>query len=182
MTLMSDRLTDEEEKEVMAEEAMAEKAAAAIADKPVTAERAPGEAVVEAVPPSLIPETAGAVYPPGQRGRGRAPSEIMWLKLRRNRTAMFGLYLLVALYGSAILAGFLAPYKYDDAVHEMPFYPPMLTRIHIFDEEGGLGRPFVYGITPVPFQHATYQDDPTKKYPIRFFVRGSSYHILWIIR
>jgi peptide/nickel transport system permease protein len=106
----------------------------------------------------------------------------MWLKLRRNRTAMFGLYLLGALYLSAILAGFLAPYKYDDAVHEMPFYPPMLTRIHIFDEEGGLGRPFVYGITPVPFQHATYQDDRTKKYPIRFFVRGASYHILWVIR
>jgi peptide/nickel transport system permease protein len=58
----------------------------------------------------------------------------------------------------------------------------MLTRIHFFDEQGKFGWPFVYGITPTPSQHATYQYDLTKKHPIRFFVRGADYHILWIIR
>ena len=114
--------------------------------------------------------------------RGLSPSQMVWKKLRRNRTAMFGLWMLVALYASAIFAGFLAPYKYDDAAHDYPFYPPMLTRIHIFDEQGNLTRPFVYGIVPDDPTLATYHDDVTKKYPIRLFVRGESYHILWVIR
>src|SRR5881296_1428733 len=56
------------------------------------------------------------------RARGRSPSEIIWLKLRRNRTAMVGLCTLAALYAAAIIAGFLAPYKYDTARHDLPFY------------------------------------------------------------
>ncbi len=116
------------------------------------------------------------------RARGLSPSRMIWRKLRRNRTAMFGLYILVVLYASAILAGFLAPYKYDNAAHDFPFYPPMITRIHLFDERGNLTRPFVYGIIPDDPTLATYHDDVEKKYPLRFFVRGESYHILWIIR
>jgi peptide/nickel transport system permease protein len=114
--------------------------------------------------------------------RGLSPSQIIWKKLRRNRTAMFGLYTLAILYASAILAGFLAPYKYDDAAHDFPFYPPMIARIHIFDEQGKFSRPFVYGIIADDPTQATYHDDVTKKYPIRLFARGESYHILWIIR
>lgn len=115
------------------------------------------------------------------RVRGRSPSQILWLKLRRNRTAMLGLYTLVAMYAAAILAGFLAPYKYDDARHDLPFYPPMLTHVHVFDEEGRLTRPFVYGVVPVDPQLATYRDDTSRKYPIRLFVGGDSYRILWLV-
>ncbi|HVG21035.1 MAG TPA: ABC transporter permease [Blastocatellia bacterium] len=150
--------------------------------KEVIAERGPGEAVVEPLTPPDA-SRAGVTEPGGiEAARGRSPSQILWLKLRRNRTAMFGLYTLIVLYAAAILAGFLAPYKYDDAVHELPFYPPMLARIHLFDEQGNLRWPFVYGITPVPFEHAKYQEDVSKKYPIRFFVRGASYHVLWVVR
>ncbi len=116
------------------------------------------------------------------RARGLSPSRMIWKKLRRNRAAMFGLYTLAALYVSAILAGFLAPYKYDNAAHDFPFYPPMITRIHLFDEQGKFTRPFVYGIIPDDPTLATYHDDVEKKYPLRFFVRGESYHILWVIR
>ena len=80
---------------------------------------------------------------------------------------MLGLYTLAVMYAAAILAGFFAPYKYDNARHDLPFYPPMLTRIHFFDEQGHLSRPFVYGIVPVDPQLATYRDD-TSGYPIRF--------------
>jgi peptide/nickel transport system permease protein len=113
--------------------------------------------------------------------RGRSPSQILWLKLRRNRTAMIGLYTLAALYAAAILAGFIAPYRYDNARHDLPFYPPMLMRIHIFDEEGRLGRPFVYHLVPVDPQLASYRDDTSRKYPIRLFARGDSYRILWLV-
>lgn len=115
------------------------------------------------------------------RGRGRSPSQILWLKLRRNRTAMLGMYTLAAMYASAILAGFLAPYKYDTVRHDLPFCPPMLMRVHIFDEEGHLNRPFVYATVVVDPQLATYRDDTSRKYPIRFFVGGDSYRILWLV-
>jgi peptide/nickel transport system permease protein len=115
------------------------------------------------------------------RIRGRSPSQILWMKLRGNRAAMFGLYLLIALYAAALFAGFFAPYNYDDAAHDYPFHPPMLTRIHFFNEAGSLTRPFVYGIQPVPGEHGVYREDRSQTYPIRFFVRGSRYHILWLI-
>jgi peptide/nickel transport system permease protein len=114
------------------------------------------------------------------RIRGRSPSQILWLKLRRNRAAMLGLYTLAAMYAAAILAGFIAPYKYDNARHDLPFHTPMLGRIHFFDEQGSLRRPFVYGIIPVDPQLATYRDD-TSRFPIRLFVRGESYRILWLV-
>ena len=94
---------------------------------------------------------------------------------------MAGLYTLAVLYGAAIVAGFLAPYKYDNARHDLPFYPPMLTRIRVFDEQGSLSRPFVYGIVPVDPQLASYRDDTSRKYPIQLFARGDSYSILWVI-
>lgn len=119
----------------------------------------------------------------GQPGAcGRSPSQILWLKLRRNRTAMFGIYTLALLYGSAVLAGFISPYRYDNGVNDFSFAPPMLTRMHIFDEEGRFSRPFVYGLTPVDPLAKSYREDLARKYPIRFLARGDSFHILWIIR
>ncbi|MEW6127121.1 MAG: ABC transporter permease [Acidobacteriota bacterium] len=112
----------------------------------------------------------------------RSPSQIILMKLRRNRLAMTGFYLLTVFYFLAIFAGFFAPYKYDTADHDLPFHAPMLTRIHFFDEQGKFQRPFVYSIIPEDLQLKTYREDTTKKYPIRFLVRGDSYHILWMIR
>src|ERR1044071_2682458 len=89
-----------------------------------------------AVPPAPPVEIEDEDKIESVRTRGLSPSRMIWKKLRRNRVAMFGLYTLVALYAAAILAGFLAPYKYDNAAHDFPFYPPMITRIHFFDEHG----------------------------------------------
>ncbi|HEY9232337.1 MAG TPA: ABC transporter permease [Blastocatellia bacterium] len=166
------------------EEASREEAAErAHQSQPVIMERGPGEAIVEPVLPAA-PGLSDAFNEPliTQTRRGRSPSEIIWSKLKRNRTAMFGLYILVALYLAAVLAGFIAPYKYDTADHDMPFHPPMLMRIHFFDEQGKLSRPFVYGIAPVAGQHAVYNEDHSKKYPLRLFVKGDRYHILWLLR
>src|SRR5436853_1369973 len=149
----------------------------------IVVERAPSEAVVETLLP-VAPDMVAAVDETAltPAARGRSPSEIIWMKLRRNRTAMLGLYILIALYLAAVLAGFIAPYKYDDADHDLPFHAPMLARIHFFDEQGKFSRPFVYGIAPVIGEHATYNEDRTKKYPLRLFIKGSPYHILWLIR
>lgn len=128
--------------------------------------------------PAIEPEPPG---PATTRVQGRSPSQILWYKLRRNRTAMIGLWILAAMYASAILAGFIAPYRYDNARHDLPFYPPMLTRVHVFDERGRLSRPFVYGIVPVDPQLASYRDETSRTYPIKLFAAGDSYRILWIV-
>jgi peptide/nickel transport system permease protein len=173
---MPDRRTLEE----VSREAAAERRGEA---QPLVLEAAPGEAVVETRSPDA-PALAEALNEPArlQASRGRSPSQLVWMKLRRNRTAMLGLYILIALYLAAVFAGFIAPYKYDDADHDLPFHPPMMTRIHLIDEQGKLSRPFVYGIAPVIGEHASYTEDHTKKYPLRLFIRGSRYHILWLIR
>jgi len=128
--------------------------------------------------PAIDPGPPG---PAATRVQGRSPSQILWYKLRRNRTAMIGLWILAAMYASAILAGFISPYRYDNARHDLPFYPPMLTRVHVFDERGRLSWPFVYGIVPVDPQLASYRDDTSRTYPIKLFAVGDSYRILWIL-
>lgn len=148
-------------------------------------EKGGGEAVVELLP--ARERTADEQAPPQERslaGRNRSPWQILWLKLRRNPTAMAGLYTLTALYAGAIFAGFIAPYSYERQNTESGFHPPMLTRVHIFDETGTLSRPFVYGIRVTDRGakgYKGYAEDTAVKYPIRFFVRGDSYHILWLV-
>lgn len=150
-------------------------------------ERGGGDPVVEMLPsPETAAEITGEEIIEEERVplRGRSPRQILWLKLRRNRTAMAGLYILTALYLGAILAGFISPYSYSRINQENSFHPPMLTRVHIFDEEGKLSRPFVYGIAvtnPLAKGYNGYIEDKSVKYPIRFFVRGDDYSILWVI-
>jgi peptide/nickel transport system permease protein len=140
------------------------------------------EPVMLEVTPEVAAATAGAEDGVGiSRAGRRSPSQVLWFKLRRNRAAMIGLYTLAAMYAAAILAGFLAPYKYDNARHDLPFHPPMLARVHVFDEQGRLSRPFVYGIVSIDPQLMSYRNDTSKQFPIRFFVRGDSYNILWVI-
>lgn len=112
----------------------------------------------------------------------RSPWQLAWLRLRTNRMAVLGLYLLAAMYVGAIFAGPLAPYAYDDAVHHLTFHPPMLTRLRIFDENGQLSRPFIYSIRVLSGELKTYSEDRTVKFPIKLFVRGDEYRILWVIK
>ena len=111
----------------------------------------------------------------------RSPWRSAWRKLRRNRAAVFGLVVLVVLHLASLFAGFLAPYRYDNAAHDVPFHPPMLSRLHVFDEQGGLQRPFVYGIAVEDVQLKTYREDTSVRYPVRLFARGDEYYLfgLW---
>ena len=51
----------------------------------------------------------------------RTPWQTLWLKLKKNRTAMVALYVLVALYLIAVLADFIAPYHYETLDQDRPF-------------------------------------------------------------
>ena len=109
-----------------------------------------------------------------------SPSRLLWRKLRRNRSAMLGLYILIFLYAVALFGGFVAPYSYDDAEHDLTFCPPMLARIHLVGESGRLARPFVNQAVLDNVQLGSYHYDESTRYPLRLFVRGDSYRILWL--
>src|SRR5688572_17262890 len=58
----------------------------------------------------------------------------------------------------------------------------MISRLHIFDEQGGLRGPFVYGITVEDVQLKTYREDTSVRYPVRFFARGDEYRLFGLLR
>ena len=112
----------------------------------------------------------------------RSPWQILWLKLKRNRVAMTALWLLVAMYVLAIFAGFVAPYTYETQDSYRSFHPPhILGRIHIKDTEGNWRRPFIYGSKLSNPYSKVYDEDTSTIYPIRLFVQGAQYELLWLV-
>lgn len=108
----------------------------------------------------------------------RTPWQILWAKLRRNRTAMVGLGVLGVLYVMMIFAGFLAPYHFGTQHRERNWHPPQIDDIHFFDEDGNFRGPFVYGTKRVHPAIAEYEEDRSVIVPLEFFVEGDEYEFL----
>jgi peptide/nickel transport system permease protein len=89
----------------------------------------------------------------------------------------FTLWLLICvailLHVAIVFAGFIAPYDPAAQNRELAYASP--TRIHFGDSSGFHFRPVVYA-SSVDFEGS--HEDLTRKYPMRFFVRGASYRIL----
>ena len=112
---------------------------------------------------------------------GMSPGRLAWRRLRRNRTAMIGGVVLALLYLTTIFGSFVAPCDPVARDYGATNFPPMLPRF--VDENGKLHvRPFVYGWKLVDEFRQRYVPDLTKRYPIRFLVRGSEYRLWWIFR
>lgn len=94
---------------------------------------------------------------------------------KANRTGMLCVAVLGVLYTGALFADFLAPYSFEYEKRDYSYCPP--TKVHIIDTEGKISWPFVYGITSAfnEFHRRIYQEDTTRKYPLKFFVRGNEY-------
>jgi len=95
---------------------------------------------------------------------------------------MAGLLFIVGLYITAVFCEFLAPYSKDVRHFETIYCPP--TAVRIFDHEGNLHRPFVYGVTvdlDLDTQQLSYKEDTQDIYPVHLFSRGDSYDFwgLW---
>lgn len=106
-----------------------------------------------------------------------------WLgKLKRHGPALTSFYVLIFLYGLALFAGFIAPYHFDNEQRTLSYTPP--SKIHIFDTEAKLRRPFIYKTkyTFDKFYNRVYVEDTSKRYPVRFFTRGDEYKILGIFK
>ena len=106
---------------------------------------------------------------------------IVWSQLRRHRLAIWSLYALILFYLLALFADFIAPYgeaqSFRRGAENRSYAPP--TRIYWRDaDSGSLTRPFVYPVSssrdPVTLR-LVFEEDRSRPYPIRFFVRGHSY-------
>ena len=58
----------------------------------------------------------GPVKMTEQQWASRTPWQIAMARLRRHRMAIFGFRVLVVLYATAVFAGFISPYGYDNEV------------------------------------------------------------------
>jgi peptide/nickel transport system permease protein len=86
------------------------------------------------------------------------------------------LSVLAVVYLVVIAAGFIAPGHPATQNRDFTFAPP--TGLHIVDAGGRLHlRPFVYPLMRRPGTLDSYDEDRSRIYPVRFFVRGTSYRI-----
>jgi peptide/nickel transport system permease protein len=95
----------------------------------------------------------------------------------QKRTAIL-IALLAGLHLVLLFAGFFAPYDPTAQDRDLPYAPP--TKLHFQDSSAFHLRPFVYGWSSALEidQPDQYKEDTTREYPLRFFVRGSSYKLL----
>jgi len=104
--------------------------------------------------------------------------ELIWWRFRRHQLAMLSLVLLTLLYLIAIFPEFTAPYGAQSRFEKFQQSPP--TKVHIYDENGNLQRPFIYPLARVLDQKTfkyTYTEDTTQPYPIQLFVQGEAYKL-----
>jgi peptide/nickel transport system permease protein len=123
----------------------------------------------------VVPQTDGK---PEEEERYFLASQrqLIWWKFKKHTLAVVGLWVLGLLYLLAIFCESVSPYTPQTRFSDYVLAPPQ--SIRIYDTEGGLQRPFVYGLTetrnPETYR-LTFAEDKSQKYPVRFFVRGNSY-------
>ncbi|MFP4686679.1 MAG: ABC transporter permease [bacterium] len=86
--------------------------------------------------------------------------------------------ILFLFYFSALFAGFISPYHYDNELRIRSYTPP--TPVRIVDDQGRLTRPYVrgYRLRFDEYQRRVYEPEAAGRYPIKFFVRGDKYYFL----
>jgi peptide/nickel transport system permease protein len=100
---------------------------------------------------------------------------------KKNRLAVLCLFILGLLYGSAIFADFLSPYRYDNEDRHYSYCPPMT--IHIKDDLGNMSWPYVGKVSFSfdEFHKRVYIEDKSQKHYLKFFVKGDAYQFLGFI-
>jgi peptide/nickel transport system permease protein len=113
----------------------------------------------------------------------RSQGQMVWRAFRKHRLGNVGTALVLFFAILAIFADFFAPYPYDQQFRHFPFAPP--ATFHFRSDQGTSVRPFVYlttrGFNPETYA-PTYAEDTSKRYYVRFFVRGSEYRLLGLFR
>lgn len=109
--------------------------------------------------------------------------QLMWWKFRRHRLAMLSAVIVIGFYLVALFVEPLATYDPELQDTRLAYRPP--TPIHFVDATGKFHpRPFVYGVKQkrdLETLALIYTDDPSKIYPIHFWVQGTPYKLWGLI-
>jgi len=107
--------------------------------------------------------------------------QLMGRKLIKHKLAIISFVILGFLYFGALFAPFLAPKGLEDFSGTYSNAPP--TKIHMF-HEGQFVGPFVYRykVERDVFENKIFTEDDSEICPIRFFVHGTEYKWLGIIK
>lgn len=133
----------------------------------------------------LTVATAGPIATaPVERTQVLSVRQLAFRKFRRNRLAVLGTVILLIMYISAALAGFIAPYGDRETHSEFSRVGP--NGLHFFDAEGQFHlTPFVYGLDRVT-DRATFKQvltvDTDRRYELRWFVQGAPYTLMGLIK
>lgn len=95
---------------------------------------------------------------------------------RRMRLRLL-IVLLAGLHAVVLFAGFFAPYDAKVQDRDLPFAPP--TKLHFSGASGLHLRPFLYAAVS---DLDGYREDRTREYPMHFFVKGSTYSLLGVVK
>jgi peptide/nickel transport system permease protein len=105
--------------------------------------------------------------------------QLMSLKFRRHRLAVWSGFIVLGFYLMAAFCEFLAPYSLTDRHITHLYAPPQPVRF--IGPDGLHLRPFVYGLKGVRHPQTLqklYLEDRSQIYPLRFFAEGPPYR-LW---
>ena len=114
-------------------------------------------------------------------GTGRTIGQLIWRRFRKNRIGMVGGVVVGLFLLAAVFASFLANMSIREQSAAHVLAPPQ--RVHLFDD-GRPSRPFIYNLDKHRDRETlalSYTEDTSRKYYLRFFVRGFSYRFLWVI-
>lgn len=107
---------------------------------------------------------------------------LMWWKFRKHKMALVCAVILALFYLAAIFCEFVSPNDPHKRSAKRIYAPRQ--RILFFDEDGFHLRPFVYGIKGGTLDQnwiRSYDQDRSKRLPIRFFVKGDPYKLFGLI-
>ncbi|MCU1382499.1 MAG: hypothetical protein JWL71_1196 [Acidobacteria bacterium] len=97
-----------------------------------------------------------------------------------RRPVVVPLVLLTAVYAAVVLAGPIAPYAPATQHRDLPFAPP--TRVHFAPTAGDVPfGPFVYRVAARADRPDQYDDDRSRRYPVRFLSHGPPYVVAGLI-
>jgi peptide/nickel transport system permease protein len=114
--------------------------------------------------------------PAAEELRTASQWQLMRWKFRKHRLAVWSGQVILALYAIAALCEIVAPYSLDEEHLDYMYAPPQ--RLRWVSDEGMHLWPFVYGLEGQRHPETlrtVYQEDRSRIYPLRFFVRGESY-------
>ena len=110
------------------------------------------------------------------------PRQLMFIRFRKNKLAVLGIWFLVLLYLSVLFAPMIAPYDKSHRFIKHLYLPPR--NIHVRGEDGSWQRPFVYDVKIETNKETFTRDfveDRSQQYPIKLFVKSDPYKLwgLW---